>query len=151
MKKSFVPPAALWLSLLFLWPAVLPAAEPAESAIRAGVERYFKSWSEQDLRTYQACFHPDAIVFYKAGDGSLVRLMLEPFIESQRLAHANSSTPMREIPTKIEILTAKNFASALVHWELTKPGGVTRGVDVFTWVLRDGEWKIASLVFGDED
>lgn len=120
-------------------------------AVRSAVERYFKAWSDQDMVAYQACFHPDAVIFFAAENGRLMRNMLVPFIESQRLAHAASSAPMREVPTKIEINTSAKFASAVVHWELTKSDAVKRGVDVFTFVKQGGEWKIGSLVFGEDD
>jgi len=126
-------------------------AASAEEEIRTAVEHYFQSWSAADMKAYQACFHDDAVIFFTAKDGRLLRSMLVPFVESQRLAQSASQSPMREVPTKIQVETSEKFASALVHWELTKGGEMKRGVDVFTFVKQADGWKIGSLVFGEDD
>lgn len=135
---------------IFLLSAVPSLKAGERENVRAAVNHYFESWSAKDMAAYQACFHPDAVISYVSGDGQLIRSMLNPFIESQRLAHASSQFAMKEIPVKIEETLSENFASALVHWELTTATKVKKGVNVFTFVKEGDKWKIASLVFGDE-
>lgn len=128
------------------------AAEPAESDPRTAevqqlVDRYFRSWSGQDMDRYGQCFMPQAAVQMIDDAGRLVTMPLTPFLRSQRDAHRTAPQPMVETPESVQIRFDGNLAHALVGWKLVAGDRVEYGYDHFTLMRSDGQWRIANLVF----
>jgi hypothetical protein len=124
---------------------ILASSDPDSErpSVAAFVDEYFGSWSRQDLEGYGRCFHPNARIWL--GDGNAMNLA--PFLESQRLAHANSSQPMTEYPLDWDYAVRGRLATVWVHWQLEKGTERQRGYDFFTLIRVDGKWRIMSLVF----
>jgi len=133
----------------FLLAAPLRAADE-KPAVQAAVEHYFSSWSARDMTAYENAFHPDAIIFFCGKDGRVDRSPVQPFVEGQKQAHAQSPVAMNEVPDSIEIATRGDYATAFTHWKLTIGEKIETGTDAFTLVKTKGGWKILSLVFGSD-
>jgi len=52
---------------LFLGLLLASQCRNTEPAVRAHLERYFATWSSQDMEGYGACFHPQARISFCAG------------------------------------------------------------------------------------
>lgn len=123
------------------------AAHPDQSAIESFLQRYFSTWSAQDMTGYGACFHPTArITFVGIGDQSDSQGLTD-FLHGQSLGHQRSPVPMTEVPTDMKIHGDARVAQAEVRWKLTKGSTVVTGTDYFTLMKTSAGWKIASLVF----
>ena len=127
--------------------APVPAPHPDEPAVRAFLERYFSTWSSQDMDGYGGCFAPEARVTYVEKGGALSSQGLTDFLHGQKMGHELSKVPMKEVPLVMQISGDMRVAQAAVSWKLTKGDVVERGWDYFT--LRKGQdgWRIVSLVF----
>ena len=126
------------------------ATETERFEIEALVDRYFTTWSAQDIAGYGACFHPQARIWY-ADNQVLPSLPLSAFLRSQEEAHAaRRDTKMTEHPLKTEIDVRNGLASVRVHWELVDGKEITRGYDFFTLARTDGKWAIVGLLFNSE-
>ena len=80
-------------------------AEPGNEAraqdvkdIREFVNRYFRTWSEQDMRGYDACFLPDACIHQISNQGDVSTMMKRPFVASQREYHQTAPQKAIEVP-----------------------------------------------------
>jgi len=135
-----------WLGMKQAAPVFSAPAAEEKAAIDRFVHTYFESWSKQDLKTYADCFHARAVIWFP--DGTTLRLT--DFIESQRMAHASSTTPLTEAPLSWDMTVKRDMASVCVHWQLERAEGPVRGYDFFTLVKVSGNWRIASLVFNEE-
>lgn len=135
------------LGCCFLLSACKRPAHVEEPALRTFLERYFSTWSAQDMAGYGACFHPAARISFVDESGGSAAQGLTDFLHSQKLSHAQSSFPMAEAPTHMAITGDARVAQAAVRWKLTKGAEVVTGMDYFTLVkTRDG-WRILALVF----
>lgn len=124
------------------------AAEKIDNqGLEADIERYFSTWSRQDMEGYKACFLSGATIHFVDSAGNAHVSHLGDFIEGQRNAHRQSSVPMQEKPTRIECDVGNKIARAAVHWELRAGSRVNTGIDYFTFVKVQGQWRIVSLVF----
>ena len=99
------------------------------------------------MEGYGASFIPEARICYVDKSGGVSSEGLTDFLHGQKLSHQRSSTPMKEVPTTMQISGDNLVAQAAVAWQLTKADKVETGLDYFT--LRKGSdgWKIVSLVF----
>ncbi len=122
------------------------AASPEEADVRATLERYFATWSAQDMDGYGKCFHPQARITF-VQRGSVQSEGLTDFLHSQKLAHQMAKSPLKEVPTHITIVVGKGIAQAHVRWELQKEGGNTTGSDFFTLSKTQDGWRISALVW----
>ncbi len=123
------------------------AAHPDEAAVRTFLERYFSTWSAQDMAGYEGCFATDARITYVAPDGKLSGQGLTDFIHGQRMAHAQSPVKMVEVPLEMKISGDTLVAQAGVKWKLTKGETIETGLDYFTLRKAADGWRIVSLVF----
>lgn len=137
-------PAAVCLLALCL---AAGNARAEEARVREAVDAYFEAWSRQDMQAYAAAFHPEAVIFFVAPDGSVERSGVARFVESQRIAHERSEHPMREVPETTEVAVRGGYATAFVFWRLTAGPREQTGVNAFTFVNSEGRWRILSLVF----
>lgn len=125
-----------------------PAAEDAAKAeVQQLIDRYFRSWSNQDMERYGQCFMPQAAIQLIDEAGQLHTMPLAPFLRSQQDAHRQAANRMTETPESVEIRFDANLAHALVYWKLVDGGRTEYGYDHFTLMKSDGKWRIANLVF----
>ncbi len=121
--------------------------EPRLREVRTFVEHYFKSWSDQEMDDYDACFAPEAIIQYLDDRGTVRNTAKRPFVASQREVHRNSDVRNIEVPETIDVRMEGRLAHAVVFWKLTSGQQVQKGYDHFTLMKRDGKWRIVNLVF----
>ncbi len=123
-------------------------AHPGEPAVRAFLERYFSTWSAQDMDGYAACFHETARVTWLPEGGENPRTdTLSDFLHGQRLGHKTSPEPMTETAGSMEILMDDRAALARVPWTLVKGAQRSTGIDHFSLIKTPAGWKIIHLVF----
>ncbi len=142
----------LSVGLLVVLATISPAADPApkdagKDEVQQLIDRYFRSWSNQDLQRYGECFMPQAAIQLIAENGQLTTVPLAPFLKSQQEAHRNAANRMTETPESVEIRFDANLAHALVHWKLVDGQRTEYGYDHFTLMRADGKWRIANLIF----
>lgn len=123
------------------------AVDPREKEVRELIDRYFKSWSNQDLVRYGQCFMPQAAIQLIDPDRGLITMPLAPFLQSQQQAHQASPNKMTETPESIKIRFDAELAHALVYWKLVDGQRLEFGYDHFTLMKSDGKWRIANIVF----
>ncbi len=148
-SRSFAVIAALTLIVAAtISTAADPAAEDAAKAeVQQFIDRYFRSWSNQDMERYGLCFMPQAAIQLIDDAGQLHTMPLAPFLRSQQDAHRQAANRMTETPQSVEIRLDANLAHALVYWKLVDGGRTEYGYDHFTLMKSDGKWRIANLVF----
>jgi hypothetical protein len=136
------------LCLLALSCCATAPKHPEEAALRQFLERYFATWSAQDMAGYESCFADQARVSYVSSGGAGIDSQgLTDFIHGQKMSHQQSSTPMKEVPLEMKISGDDRVAQAEVSWKLTKGGEEQTGVDYFTLVKQPQGWRILSLAF----
>lgn len=126
-----------------------PAADkdPRQAEVKEMVTRYFKTWSDQDMRGYDACFLPDAVVQHIDDRGRVSNSGRAEFVASQREYHRTAPEKTVEVPETIEVTFEGKLARAVVYWKLTAGKRVEYGYDHFTLMKHDGKWRIVNLVF----
>ena len=138
------------LLLALMVVSVLPccgskAADDKE--VRSFLERYFSTWSAQDMDGYGACFHDQARITFASKGGQTESLGLTDFLHSQRMAHQTSSVKMNEVPLEMKIAMGNNITQAAVTWKLSKGAEVNTGTDYFTLIKTASGWRIIALAF----
>ncbi len=128
-------------------PAGKPATDPQEKEVRELLDRYFASWSNQDLMRYGQCFMPQAAIQMIDPQRGLITMPLTPFLQSQQQAHRASKNRMTETAESMKIRFDADLAHALVYWKLVDGDRLEYGYDHFTLMKSDGKWRIANLVF----
>ena len=113
--------------------------------VKKFVERYFSTWSNNEMDAYADCFLSDAVIQFIDVKGQLQSQGKRSFIADQRTVQARS--PGLEVPETIDIRFEPNLARAVVYWKLTMNKRVEYGYDHFTLARQDGKWKIVNLVF----
>jgi hypothetical protein len=125
-----------------------PVAEDAtKGEVQQLIDRYFRTWSNQDMERYGQCFMPQAAIQLIDDKGQLHTMPLAPFLRSQQDAHRQAANRMTETPETVEIRLDANLAHALVYWKLVDGPRTEYGYDHFTLMKSDGKWRIANLVF----
>lgn len=124
------------------------ASHPEEPEVRAFLERYFSTWSAQDMDGYAACFHDAARVTYVADrSGSQRTETLSDFLHGQRMGHKTAAEPMTEIADSMDIQMDDRAALARVRWTLLKGADRSTGIDHFSLIKTTAGWKIIHLLF----
>jgi hypothetical protein len=88
--------------------------DPRRADVEGRIERYFDTWSKQDMGGYADLFHPQASIVY-LGDSGPVRMALEPFLAEQREAHRRSPAPLSEKAEKVEVWGSSFSGGHVVH------------------------------------
>ena len=141
----------LLLAGLFLISACAPKSHPEEPNVKAFLNRYFETWSNQDMENYGNCFHSQARVFFITESGGVISQGLTDFLHGQRMSHQQATEPMKEVPLEMRIQMDDKAAQAHVTWSLMKGKTEERGTDLFT-LKRDGQgWKIVNLTFYEDE
>ncbi|MFV1995336.1 MAG: nuclear transport factor 2 family protein [Verrucomicrobiales bacterium] len=129
-----------------LW--LLLASQGSESEeVGYFIEEYFRTWSDRDLAAYGACFHPRATIYFVDDEGLPQGSGLEPFLQSQAEVQRMAKSPMREVPTAVEIEIDGNIARVRARWKLFKDEGEEVGTDYFTLLKTKSGWRILNLIF----
>lgn len=147
--KVFVPLHLFLFALLGLAACErASSAHPSEGEVRLFLQRYFSTWSAQDMQGYGDCFHEQARVSFLPGNGNAPRTeVLSDFLHGQRLAHQTSPEKMTETADSMEILMDDRAAQARVRWTLIKGSVKTSGTDFFSLIRTPSGWKIIHLTF----
>lgn len=132
-----------------LWPRPQLSDGESHPEIEKFLDTYFSTWSANDMRGYEDCFHPRAVITYVQNREALA-LDLKEFIRLQAEGHKRAAAPMREIPLSKHIQTSRDIAQAQVRWRLTKADGVSVGTDYFTLVRGPKNWRIVSLTYCED-
>jgi ketosteroid isomerase-like protein len=125
----------------------LKPEDPRHKEIKEFVNRYFRTWSEQDMKGYDGCFLPDAVIQYVDKMGGVSTTPRKEFVVGQADYHKNSPVKTTEVPETMEIHLEAKLARVIVYWKLTAGARVDRGYDHFTLIKHDGNWRIVNLVF----
>jgi len=149
MKRAF------FLRLICLFaPVWLSSCQPSgsshaeEPAVRAFLDRYFSTWSAQDMDGYASCFHESARITYVADRrGSQRTETLSDFLHGQRMGHKTAAEPMNEVADSMIIQTDDRAALARVHWTLLRGAEKSTGIDHFSLIKTEAGWKIIHLLF----
>ena len=130
-------------------PPAKPAAaeDPRRAEVEQLIQRYFRTWSNQDLEGYGACFRSNACIQFIDSDGTLGTQPLLPFLASQRESHERARHRQTEVPESIDIRFEQELARVVVYWKLTAGPRVDYGYDHFTLMKYRGQWQIVNLVF----
>lgn len=142
--RLLVLPGVMLLMLLVV--GCSGEAKADDGDVRVFLEKYFATWSAQDMEGYGACFHEQARVSF-VKDGAPHTQGLTDFLHGQKLSHATATVAMVEVPTDMKILKDERTAQASVRWKLTKGVETVMGTDCFTLVKTPSGWKIISLLF----
>jgi hypothetical protein len=128
-------------------PAPAPAASARERDVKAFIEHYFKSWSDQDMDAYDDCFLTDACIQYIDPQGQLFTTPRQRFVASQRQVHRQSTVRSIEVPESIEVRFEQKIARVVAYWRLNAGQRVQKGYDHFTLKQERGKWRIVNLLF----
>jgi hypothetical protein len=148
--KSFTAAIALtYLAFSALSPAADTSAnnDPRRDEVQQLIDRYFHSWSSQDINRYGQCFMPTAVVQIIDPEGRLASMPLSPFLKGQQEAHRKAAQPMTETAESVDIRFEAELARVVVHWKLLSGAKTETGYDHFTLMRADGKWRIANLIF----
>jgi pyroglutamyl-peptidase len=124
---------------------------PRRQEVKDFIGRYFRTWSEQDMKGYNECFLPDACIQYIDSNGGLSTQSRVHFIASQTDYHRRARDRAVEVPESIEVSFEAKLARAVVYWKLTAGARIERGYDHFTLLKHEGNWRIVNLVFYPAD
>jgi hypothetical protein len=133
------------------WRSIALESKSDMAAAEALIRRYFKVWSDQDMKEYGNCFSKHASIHAINDDGSINLSPLRPFVDGQTRAHKNATSRMVEVPEEITIRREGRLMRAVVYWKLTAENRVQVGYDHFTLCKESGQWKILNLVFYGTD
>lgn len=133
------------------WRSMTLEAKSDLAAAEALIRRYFKVWSDQDMKEYGNCFSKHASIHAINDDGSISLSPLRPFVDGQTRAHKNATSRMVEVPEEITIRREGRLMRVVVYWKLTAENRVSVGYDHFTLCKESGQWKILNLVFYGTD
>jgi hypothetical protein len=111
------------------------------------VDRYFRTWSNQDMKGYDACFLPDACIQLLDARGRLYTYSRERFVAGQAEFHRTSPHRATEVPESVDVRFEAKLARVVVFWKLTAGPRRETGYDHFTLAPQDGGWRIVNLTF----
>lgn len=134
--------------------AVVPARE---AELREQLSCYYRDFSARDWEAYRKHFWPSATlttVWQPRGEPA-PRVVLTPIEDF--LAHTaegpDSQPIFEERMLTAEMELTGNVAQVWAHYEARFGSAdavqTWRGIDAFTWMQHEGEWRIVSLAYGD--
>jgi hypothetical protein len=121
------------------------AAKAPDAEISVFLDRYFATWSANDLAAYGRCFDANAKIQFLTQGGRLKVYGLRDFLASQRRAQA-ANPGSREAATSMRIDRHGDVATAFVRWRLELGRRVVTGTDCFLLARRNGEWLVTALL-----
>lgn len=135
------------------------APEPVRQAILDEVRQYYTDFSARDWDAFASHFWPGATlstIWQPPGEEvpRVVVTTLEDFVEQAPLG-PGSREIFEERLLDAEVLIDGNLAHVWASYEARfgDPGDITswRGIDAFTLMNHEGEWKIVSLSYTNTD
>lgn len=135
------------------------ASPPADSAVRAELERYYADFSARDWVAFADHFWPGATittVWQPPGEaGPRVDAQTVPAFVANAPEGPGSQPIFEERMTGLELRVHGNLAQAWVRYA-ARFGDSTRlvewsGIDAVTLLEHGGRWRIASLAFTDAE
>lgn len=126
--------------------------------IEAILQSYYQNMSDRDWTSYQRFFSPDATLttIWPAEGTNTPQIHTNTISEflAQTSEGPDSQPIFEEKMIKSEITCKGNLAQAWVNYE-AKFGSKDsllewKGLDLFSFIRHNGEWKIVSLVFESE-
>jgi pyroglutamyl-peptidase len=123
------------------------AKDPRYQEIKEFISRYFRTWSEQDMKGYDECFLPDACIQFIDSQDRLHTSARAGFVANQAEYHRTAPHKSVEVPEAMDIRFEAKLARAVVSWKLTAGPRTERGYDHFTLVKHEGKWRIINLTF----
>lgn len=138
---------------------VAPAPDPAVAQIGAVLTSYYQALSDLDWPVYAAHFWPDATlttVWTPAGaDRPELFVATVPDFVARAPLGPGSRSIFEEHMLSSDITVQAGLAQAWVRYtaRFGDPGDVAEweGVDAFTLLRHDGEWRITSLAYVADD
>ncbi|BBM85668.1 nuclear transport factor 2 family protein [Candidatus Uabimicrobium amorphum] len=118
------------------------------SDIEPFLNKYFTSWSNNNIKDYRSCFHKDAIIIYIKNGTVQNKQDLQTFIKGQS-AYLAKTKNVRESMTSFTAKEDSKSAAIVAKWAFEEQGKISgTGVDHFL-LIRDKkkQWKIVSLVW----
>jgi pyroglutamyl-peptidase len=144
--KQFVQDVLLTWTMLYQGETP-KAKEAKQQEIKEFIGRYFSTWSAADMKGYDACFLPDAVIQHIDGQGRLSTTARVDFIASQRDYHRTAPHKTTEVAESIDIRVEEKLVRVVVFWKLTAGPRLEYGYDHFTLLKLNGQWRIVNLVF----
>ncbi|MBM3996024.1 MAG: DUF4440 domain-containing protein [Planctomycetes bacterium] len=123
------------------------AREKDRKDITQFIKRYFSTWSNQDIKGYDACFAMEAVIQHIDERGNISTTLRPEFIASQREYHRTAPFKTTEVAESIDIRFEEKLARVVVYWKLTAGPRLDYGYDHFTLVRTSDGWAIVNLVF----
>lgn len=122
------------------------AADKAQQQeIEAFINRYFTTWSNQDIKGYGSCFLSNSCVQFITAGGQVSLYGLQAFLASQDDVFRRGGREI-ETPESIDITMEANMARVVVYWKLLVEGRQVYGYDHFTLMKSRGKWGIVNLI-----
>ena len=121
--------------------------DPRLGEVRTFVDRYFRSWSDQDMNTYDSCFLPEAVIQFIDDRAPSRRRARRGSSPSSERCTGESVERNVEVPESVEVRLEGRLAHAVVIWKLTSGERVQKGYDHFTLLKPEGKWRIVNLTF----
>ncbi len=79
------------------------ADDPRREEVKEFIGRYFRTWSEQDMKGYDGCFLPDATIQYLDEQGQLASYGRRQFIANQAEFHKRALVKAKEVAESTDI------------------------------------------------
>ena len=155
MMRTIVPMAAI---MGCGPPDAADAPTEAEAELRNRVERYYATLTARNWEAYRDFFWPEATlttVWQPPGEDAprVVMTSIEQFIENTDQG-PDSKPIFEENLLGQDARLLENLGQVWARYE-ARFGDSTnvmtwRGVDAFTWMRHDGEWRIVSMAYTNE-
>lgn len=139
-------------------PVAGESGQQEQQTIEALLQSYYQSMSERDWASYRQFFSAEATLttIWSAEDSNSPQIHTNTITEflAQTAEGPDSQPIFEEKMTKAEISLNGNLAQAWVNYE-AKFGSKDsllewKGLDLFSFIRHNNEWKIVSLVFESE-
>ena len=134
------------------------AAGGDERVVRERVAQYYHDMSARDWRAYQGHFWPGATLttVWRPPEDTAPRvaiMTIDQFL-AQTGAGPDSKPIFEERLLVQEVRVTGNLAQVWARYEATFGDSISvstwRGIDAFTWMKHDGQWRIVALAYTDE-
>ncbi|WP_372366563.1 nuclear transport factor 2 family protein [Candidatus Uabimicrobium sp. HlEnr_7] len=113
------------------------------------LNKYFTSWSNNNMQVYSSLFHEKAVIIYIKNGTINKKQNLNTFVKGQSTYLAKEVGNVRETMTSFTAKEDKKSASVVVKWLFEEKGHPPEtGIDHFLLIRnKEKQWKIASLVW----
>jgi hypothetical protein len=126
--------------------------------VREQVAQYYRDLSARDWRAYESHFWPSATlatVWQPPGEPApRVAIMTIAQFLAQTGAGPDSKPIFEERLVGQEVRLSGNLAQVWARYETTfgdsTSASTWRGIDAFTWMEHDGQWRIVALAYSSE-